>query len=103
MKMKILRAIIDCYSPIDLELAEAQILESGHEPLKYDENTTINEKTFNAKGEHLLELMRKANLLNYVHENLPPFIIQRGGNDSLVSCKQFLELKDELVFFYNKM
>lgn len=94
-------AIIDWYGPINFETSDAEIIDEGHEVYMYNENTPINEIVFNSKGEELINFFRKGNLLNYVHENLPPFIIQHGTDDCLISLKQSVALSEKLEAFNN--
>lgn len=94
-------AVIDWYGPINFETSDAEIINEGHKVYMYDENTILNKKVFNADGEKLVSLFRKGNLLNYVHENLPPFIIQHGTDDCLISLKQSIALNEKLAAFNN--
>jgi acetyl esterase/lipase len=90
------QAAVDWFGPIDFLKMDEQLAESGYGPSNPCEANSPESRYLGAK---ITEVPLKAVLANpmiYIHENMPPILIQHGRLDSQVPVQQSIMFVEKL-------
>ncbi len=83
------QAVVDLYGPIDLTIGDVE----GNE----DPSGTMSALFFGKPLSEVPDMVRRSNPCNYIDSRIPPFFIQHGSQDHLVSVQNSYLLYDKIV------
>jgi len=82
------QAGVDWFGPTDFLKMDEQLAESGLGPCDHNEEESPESRYLGAKITDIPEKVQLANPMTYIHENMPPILIQHGRMDHLVPVQQ---------------
>jgi acetyl esterase/lipase len=94
------QAGVDMFGPTDFLEMDAQLEENGYGPGDHGEPDSPESKYLGGKLADFPLKVALANPMTYIHENMPPLLIQHGRLDTLVPVQQsmiFVEKLERLV------
>lgn len=94
------QAGVDMFGPTDFLEMDAQLEENGYGPGDHGESDSPESKYLGGKLADFPLKVALANPMTYIHENMPPLLIQHGRLDTLVPVQQsmiFVEKLERLV------
>lgn len=91
------QAIVDWFGPINFLKMDEQLAESGFGPCDHSDKNSPESLVLGDKITEIPEIVKRANPITYVNENVPPFLIQHGSKDNIVPHQQSILLKDALL------
>lgn len=94
------QAAVDWFGPTDFLKMDEQLTESGYGPSDHCEADSPESRYLGAKITEIPAKVQLANPLTYIHEKMPPILIQHGRLDNLVPVQQsimFLEMLEKFV------
>jgi len=94
-----IQAVVDWYGPTDFLKMDEQLAESGlASPVGQEHNSQDSPESLllGRRITEVPELVRAANPENYIRECGPPFLIQHGARDPVVSVQQSMALAAKL-------
>jgi acetyl esterase/lipase len=90
------QAAVDWYGPTDFLKMDEQLEENGFGPGTHAEADSFESKYLGAKLSDVPLKVVLANPMTYVHEGMPPILIQHGRLDSLVPVQQSMIFVEKL-------
>jgi acetyl esterase/lipase len=84
------QAAVDMFGPTDFLKMDEHLAESGLGPCDHSEADSPESRYLGAKITEIPERVQMANPMTYIHENMPPILIQHGRLDHLVPFQQSL-------------
>lgn len=90
------QAAVDWYGPTDFLKMDEQLEENGFGPGTHSEADSLESKYLGAKLSDVPLKVVLANPMTYVHEHMPPILIQHGRLDSLVPVQQSMIFVEKL-------
>lgn len=94
------QAAVDWFGPTDFLKMDPQFAESGLGSCDHNQEDSPESRYLGAKITEIPEKVQLANPITYVHENMPPILIQHGRMDHLVPVQQsiiFVEMLKKYV------
>jgi len=82
------QAGVDWFGPTDFLKMDEQLAESSLGPCDHNEEDSPESRYLGAKITDIPEKVQLANPMTYIHENMPPILIQHGRMDHLVPVQQ---------------
>ncbi|RPH60732.1 MAG: alpha/beta hydrolase [Chloroflexi bacterium] len=95
------RAAVDMFGPTDFLKMDAQLEESGFGPGNHGEADSPESKYLGAKITDVPLKVVIANPMTYIHEHMPPILIQHGRLDTLVPVQQSMIFVEKLQKYVN--
>ena len=92
-------AVVDWYGPTNFLKMDEQLTASGLAPLAGAEHNGADSPESLLLGDqitHIPEKVAEANPETYLHENIPPFLIQHGVRDATVPVQQSISLAQKM-------
>jgi acetyl esterase/lipase len=90
------QAAVDWFGPTDFLTMDAQLEENGFGPGDHAEIDSPESKYLGAKIGDVPLKVELANPMTYIHEQMPPILIQHGRLDDLVPLQQSMMFVDKL-------
>jgi acetyl esterase/lipase len=90
------QAAVDWFGPTDFLKMDAQLEESGFGPSDHGEADSPESRYLGARLSYVPLKVELANPMTYVHEHMPPLLIQHGRLDTLVPVQQSMMLVEKL-------
>ena len=90
------QAAVDMFGPTDFLKMDAQLDENGYGPGDHGSATSPESKYLGAKLSDVPLKVELANPMTYVHEHMPPLLIQHGRLDTMVPVQQSMIFVDKL-------
>ena len=90
-------AVVDWFGPMDFLKMDEQLIETGAGRPDHNDVDSPESELLGAKITEVEYLVKEANPMTYVHENIPPFFIQHGRIDNLVPYQQSENLYKKIV------
>lgn len=90
------QAGVDMFGPTDFLEMDAQLEENGYGPGDHNEMNSPESKYLGARLCEVPLKVQLANPMTYIHENMPPLLIQHGRLDTLVPVQQSMIFVDKL-------
>ena len=90
------QAAVDWFGPTDFLKMDAQLEENGFGPGDHGEADSPESRYLGAKISDVPLKVELANPMTYVHEHMPPLLIQHGRLDDLVPVQQSMMFVDKL-------
>jgi acetyl esterase/lipase len=90
------QAAVDMFGPTDFLKMDAQLEENGFGPGDHGEADSPESKYLGAKLFDVPLKVELANPMTYVHENMPPLLIQHGRLDTMVPVQQSMIFVEKL-------
>ncbi len=85
------QAVVDQFGPTDFLKMDEQLTASGLGPANHNEATSPESRYVGARIAEVPDLVKQADPMTYVHEGIPPILIQHGTGDDQVPVQQSLE------------
>ncbi len=82
------QAAVDWFGPTDFSKMDEQLSESGFGPCDHNQENSPESRYLGAKIPEIPVKVQLANPMTYIHENMPPILIQHGRMDSMVPVQQ---------------
>jgi acetyl esterase/lipase len=82
------QAAVDWFGPTDFLKADEQLAENGLGPCDHNEPDSPESRYLGARITDVPAKVRLASPMTYVHEDMPPILIQHGRQDHLVPVQQ---------------
>jgi acetyl esterase/lipase len=90
------QAAVDMFGPTDFLRMDEQLAESGLGPSDHNEVDSPESRYLGAKIGEIPIKVQLANPMTYIHEDMPPILIQHGRNDHLVPVQQSIIFVEKL-------
>jgi acetyl esterase/lipase len=90
------QAGVDQFGPTDFLQMDEQLAESSLGPGGHSQADSPESRYLGAKITGVPDLVRRANPMTYIHEGMPPLLIQHGRMDHLVPYQQSLIFAEAL-------
>ena len=90
------QAAVDMFGPTDFLKMDAQLEENGFGPGDHGEVNSPESKYLGAKLSEVPLKVEIANPMTYIHEHMPPLLIQHGRLDTLVPVQQSMIFVEKL-------
>jgi len=90
------QAAVDMFGPTDFLKMDAQLAENGFGPGDHGEADSPESKYLGAKITDVPLKVVLANPMTYIHEHMPPILIQHGRLDTLVPVQQSMIFVEKL-------
>lgn len=90
------QAAVDMFGPTNFMKMDAQLEENGFGPGDHAEANSPESKYLGAKLSDVPLKVELANPMTYVHEHMPPILIQHGRLDTLVPVQQSMMFVEKL-------
>jgi acetyl esterase/lipase len=90
------QAAVDMFGPTDFLKMDEQLLQNGFGPAHHGESDSPESKYLGAKLSDVPLKVELANPMTYIHERMPPLLIQHGRLDTLVPVQQSMIFADKL-------
>lgn len=87
---------VDMFGPTDFLKMDAQLNENGFGPGDHDEVHSPESKYLGAKLSDVPLKVELANPMTYIHEHMPPILIQHGRLDTMVPVQQSMIFVEKL-------
>ena len=85
------QAVVDQFGPTDFLKMDEQLTAGGLGPANHSEADSPESRYVGARITEVPDKVRQADPINYVHEGVPPILIQHGMADDQVPVQQSLE------------
>lgn len=95
------QAGVDMFGPTDFLEMDAQLEENGYGPGDHGEANSPESKYLGARLCEVPLKVQLANPMTYIHENMPPLLIQHGRLDTLVPVQQSMIFAEKLEQIVN--
>jgi dipeptidyl aminopeptidase/acylaminoacyl peptidase len=82
------QAAVDWFGPTDFLKMDDQLAESSLGPCDHNAADSPESRYMGARITEIPEKVQLANPMTYIHENMPPILIQHGRKDHLVPVQQ---------------
>jgi len=82
------QAAVDWYGPTDFLKMDEQLAENGLGPCDHNEANSPESRYLGAKITEVPSKVKLANPMTYIHQQMPPILIQHGRLDNLVPVQQ---------------
>ena len=92
-----LQAAVDWFGPTDFLKMDEQLAENGFGPSDHGEADSPESRYLGAKLSDVPLKVVLANPMTYIHEHMPPLLIQHGRLDSLVPIQQSMMFVEKLM------
>jgi acetyl esterase/lipase len=92
-----IQAVIDWFGPTDFLKMDEQLKEAGLGPQDHGDEDSPESRVLGGKICNIPHLVKKANPITYITDNVPPFLIQHGSIDNIVPNGQSKLLYEALV------
>jgi acetyl esterase/lipase len=96
------QAAVDMFGPTDFLKMDAQLDENGFGPGDHGEIDSPESKYLGAKLSDVPMKVELANPMTYIHEHMPPLLIQHGRLDTLVPVQQSMIFVEKLEKYVSK-
>jgi len=90
------QAAVDMFGPTDFLKMDAQLEENGFGPGDHNEPDSPESKYLGAKLSDVPLKAELANPITYIHEHMPPILIQHGRLDDMVPVQQSMIFVEKL-------
>jgi len=90
------QAAVDWFGPTDFLKMDEQFIESGMGDPNHEEEDSPESRYLGAKLADVPLLVELANPMTYIHENMPPILIQHGRLDCWVPVEQSIIFAEKL-------
>jgi acetyl esterase/lipase len=90
------QAAVDMFGPTDFLKMDEQLAESGLGPCDHSEEESPESRYMGAKITEIPDKVQLANPMTYVHNDMPPILIQHGRKDHLVPVQQSIIFVEKL-------
>lgn len=90
------QAAVDMFGPTDFLKMDMQLEENGFGPGDHGERNSPESKYLGARIAEVPLKVELANPMTYIHERMPPLLIQHGRLDSLVPVQQSMMFVEKL-------
>ena len=90
------QAAVDWFGPTDFLKMDEQLEENGFGPSDHGEATSPESRYLGAKLSEVPLKVELANPMTYVHEHMPPLLIQHGRLDTMVPVQQSMMFVEKL-------
>jgi len=90
------QAAVDWFGPTDFLKMDEQLEESGFGPSDHNEAVSPESRYLGAKLSDVPLKVELANPMTYIHEHMPPILIQHGRLDTLVPVQQSMMFVEKL-------
>lgn len=90
------QAAVDWFGPTDFLKMDEQLAESGFGPSEHGEVDSPESRYLGAKLSDVPLKVELANPMTYIHENMPPILIQHGRLDTMVPVQQSIMFAEKL-------
>jgi len=90
------QAAVDMFGPTDFLKMDEQLAESSLGPRDHSEVDSPESRYLGGKITEIPSRVQQANPMTYVHEDMPPILIQHGRNDHLVPVQQSIIFVEKL-------
>jgi len=90
------QAAVDMFGPTDFLKMDAQLAENGFGPGDHGEADSPESKYLGAKITDVPLKVVLANPMTYIHEHMPPILVQHGRLDTLVPVQQSMIFVEKL-------
>jgi acetyl esterase/lipase len=90
------QAAVDWFGPTDFLKMDEQLYESGFGPSDHDEPDSPESRYLGAKLSDVPLKVELANPMTYIHERMPPILIQHGSLDTMVPVQQSIMFAEKL-------
>jgi acetyl esterase/lipase len=90
------QAAVDMFGPTDFLKMDAQLDENGFGPGDHGEADSPESKYLGAKLSDVPLKVELANPMTYIHEHMPPLLIQHGQLDTMVPVQQSMIFVEKL-------
>ena len=90
------QAAVDMFGPTDFLKMDEQLADSGLGPCDHNEVDSPESRYMGAKITEIPLKVQLANPMTYIHESMPPILIQHGRNDHLVPVQQSIIFVEKL-------
>jgi acetyl esterase/lipase len=90
------QAAVDWFGPTDFLKMDEQLYESGLGPSDHDEPDSPESRYLGAKLSDVPLKVELANPMTYIHERMPPILIQHGSLDTMVPVQQSVIFAEKL-------
>ena len=87
---------VDWYGPTDFLKMDEQLDESGFGPSNHDSADSPESRYLGAKLSDVPLKVELANPMTYIHERMPPLLIQHGSLDTMVPVQQSIMFAEKL-------
>jgi acetyl esterase/lipase len=91
-----IQAAVDMFGPTDFLKMDAQLDENGFGPGDHGEANSPESKYLGARLSDVPVKVELANPMTYVHEHMPPILIQHGRLDTMVPVQQSMMFVEKL-------
>ena len=92
------QAAVDMFGPTDFLKMDAQLEENGYGPSDHGEAHSPNRAIWGQAADVPLKV-ELANPMTYIHDRMPPILIQHGRLDTLVPVQQSMMFVDKLKIY----
>jgi acetyl esterase/lipase len=96
-----IQVAVDMFGPTDFMKMDAQLTENGFGPGNHGEASSPESKYLGAKLADAPLKVELANPMTYVHDRMPPLLIQHGRLDSQVPVQQSMIFVEKLERYVN--
>jgi acetyl esterase/lipase len=90
------QAAVDMFGPTDFLKMDAQLEENGYGPGDHNTEYSPESRYLGAKLSDVLLKVELANPMTYIHEQMPPLLIQHGRLDCMVPVQQSMIFVEKL-------
>lgn len=90
------QAAVDWYGPTDFLKMDEQLIENGYGPGDHSGIDSPESRYLGAKLTDIPVLVELANPMTYIHEKMPPLLIQHGRLDTMVPVQQSIIFVEKL-------
>jgi acetyl esterase/lipase len=90
------QAAVDWFGPTDFLKMDEQLTQSGLGRPDHGQADSPESRYLGAPLEQVPERVRRANPITYIHDKMPPILIQHGRIDPLVPVQQSIILAEEI-------
>ena len=97
-----LQAAVDWFGPTDFLKMDEQLAENGFGPSDHGEADSPESRYLGAKLSDVPLKVVLANPMTYIHEHMPPLLIQHGRLDSLVPIQQSMMFVEKLMKYVSR-
>ncbi len=87
---------VDMFGPTDFLKMDEQLAESGFGPCDHSDVDSPESRYLGAKITEIPIKVQLANPMTYIHEDMPPILIQHGRNDHIVPVQQSIIFVEKL-------
>jgi dipeptidyl aminopeptidase/acylaminoacyl peptidase len=89
-------AAVDWFGPTDFLLMDKQLDESGFGPCDHSEADSPESRLLGTRITEIPKVVKWANPMTYIHDDIPPILIQHGRMDNIVPVQQSMIFVREL-------